>query len=39
VGVPARIILSKGSNEDPSLFDEVDLHIAPALRMPRSDAA
>jgi serine acetyltransferase len=39
VGVPARIILAKGSNEDPSLFDEVDLHIAPALRMPRSDAA
>jgi serine O-acetyltransferase len=39
VGVPARIIHARGSSEDPSLFDETDLQIAPALRMRRSDAA
>jgi serine O-acetyltransferase len=39
VGVPARVILAKASNEDASLFDEADLQIVPALRMRRSDAA
>ena len=38
VGVPARIIPAKGSNEHPSLFDDADLQIAP-LRLPRSTAA
>jgi serine O-acetyltransferase len=39
VGVPARIIPARAFGEHPSLFDDADLQIAPAMRMPRSDAA
>jgi len=39
VGVPARIIPARQAGDDPSLFDDSGLQIAPVLRMRRSDAA